>query len=749
MLKRILTIASLILGGVLGIWLGVFLNIPTIHQPHHQAYLNSIQSIEKHFAQMQAEMLRARFGEVRHYDYVQQNYIDLKRHIKALSVMPDYIDGQGKAALDALIAQLDQQSQSLEVVLSDYQRANSLLRNSVAYLPTFIVTLKSLAEKEAIRSQLDLIEKRALAYYIYQDDANAKDMQSLTESYMHSENRPHQGSTLPVHVDVLLIYTKQVAEAMKKIGNNSIPALVQQTRAKYETQFNAVNKYRETMMFWSEMILLAFVIALLVIFAYAVMRSQKQLQEIFSVAVTKWGAGHFAFRMPMRNDDSDVISQQLNGLFAGIESAHKDVQQVTDALARGDFSQRIKQSYAGDLETLKQGVNASADSVAFMMNELEKVMKSLHQGNLSVQMDARVPASFRQQVESALGNMGQILSDINAVMNAFNQGEFSQRVQAQAQGDLAVMKDAVNHAAQTLDSLTEELVNMANAQLQGNLVTRNQGNYLGRLQALQSARNQSTDKIRNVIAVSLDAARIVNEASMQVSQSANDLSSRVQQQAMALVQTTDTMNQMSTAVAANTENAQQVAMLTHQVQEQAVEGAIVMQQTITAMQSIQESSRKIADIVSLIDGIAFQTNLLALNAAVEAARAGDHGRGFAVVAGEVRALAQKSADAAKDIKVLINDSVQRIENGTQLADRSGEMLTNINNSVEKVAGMIEQIATASIEQSSGIQQVHKAVADIDKVTQENAQLVKQTTAAAESLNSEAGHLNQSMAFFKI
>jgi methyl-accepting chemotaxis protein len=173
-----------------------------------------------------------------------------------------------------------------------------------------------------------------------------------------------------------------------------------------------------------------------------------------------------------------------------------------------------------------------------------------------------------------------------------------------------------------------------------------------------------------------------------------------------------------------------------------------MRQTIDAMQSIKASSAKINDIVTIIDGIAFQTNLLALNAAVEAARAGEHGRGFAVVASEVRALAGKSADAAKDIKTLITDSVARIENGTHLADKSGEMLNGIAGSIQQVAGMIESIADASHEQSIGIGQVHLAIADIDRVTQENAALVEETTAAAESLTSEANGLRNDMAFFK-
>ena len=212
-------------------------------------------------------------------------------------------------------------------------------------------------------------------------------------------------------------------------------------------------------------------------------------------------------------------------------------------------------------------------------------------------------------------------------------------------------------------------------------------------------------------------------------------------------ETSATMDEMNSAVQANTENAQQAARVAEDVQKRANDGSRVMQQTIEAMNAIQESSHKIADIVSLIDGIAFQTNLLALNAAVEAARAGDHGRGFAVVAGEVRALAQKSAEAAKDIKTLIDESVTRIDQGTQLASQSGEMLNTINQSIDSVTQMVSQIARASAEQANGVTQVHEAISQIDQVTQQNAALVEETTAAAESMSEQSMVLREDMAFF--
>jgi methyl-accepting chemotaxis protein len=299
-----------------------------------------------------------------------------------------------------------------------------------------------------------------------------------------------------------------------------------------------------------------------------------------------------------------------------------------------------------------------------------------------------------------------------------------------------------------LEHLINDLVRMAKAQMEGDLTVVAHGEYQGRFKELQDARAASTAKMAAVISQGLEASAIVNDAASQVAQGASDLSARVQEQASALEETSATMNQMTSAVQANTANARKVADLTNQVQHQAKDGTQVMQQTISAMQSIKESSSKISDIVTIIDSIAFQTNLLALNAAVEAARAGEHGRGFAVVASEVRALAGKSADAAKDIKALINDSVSRIENGTHLADKSGEMLNGIAGSIQHVAGMIEQIANASNEQSVGIGQVHLAIADIDRVTQENAALVEETTAAAESLSNEANNLRNDMAFFK-
>ena len=456
----------------------------------------------------------------------------------------------------------------------------------------------------------------------------------------------------------------------------------------------------------------------------------------------------FTARLPSTQDEFNALNQGLNSLFLNMDQAIGEANKVVGAIANANFNQRMTGNYVGDLDVLKQGVNGSANSVSFMMSELEKVMQGLNAGKFDVRMDQKVPEAFRDLVEKALNAISSVIIDINTVMTQMSAGVFSGRVTADSQGDLLAMKDMVNKSMTQIELAMKNITQIIHAQSEGDLTHECTLSFAGQLEEAKVALNATNAHLKTVVAQAVEASNIVNEAANQVSQGSSDLSARVQEQAAALEETSATMNQMTTAVQANTANARKVAELTNQVQDQAKDGVQVMQQTISAMQSIKESSAKINDIVTIIDSIAFQTNLLALNAAVEAARAGEHGRGFAVVASEVRALAGKSADAAKDIKNLITDSVMRIENGTQLADKSGEMLNGIAGSIQHVAGMIEEIANASNEQSVGISQVHLAIADIDKVTQENAALVEETTAAAESLTTEANNLRNDMAFFK-
>jgi methyl-accepting chemotaxis protein len=244
-------------------------------------------------------------------------------------------------------------------------------------------------------------------------------------------------------------------------------------------------------------------------------------------------------------------------------------------------------------------------------------------------------------------------------------------------------------------------------------------------------------------------AESVATASAQIAQGNQDLSQRTEQQASSLQQTASTMEELGTTVRQNADNAQQANQLAQGASTVAIKGGEVVGQVVETMKGISESSRRIADIIGTIDGIAFQTNILALNAAVEAARAGEQGRGFAVVASEVRSLAQRSAEAAKEIKSLISASAERVDQGTALVDQAGLTMNEVVSAIRRVSDIVGEISSASSEQSNGIAQVGQAVSQMDQVTQQNAALVEESAAAAESLKGQAGTLVQAVSGFKL
>lgn len=304
--------------------------------------------------------------------------------------------------------------------------------------------------------------------------------------------------------------------------------------------------------------------------------------------------------------------------------------------------------------------------------------------------------------------------------------------------DITGRKVAVNEVKNTLLRLS-----------QGDLTCKIEREFDGEFIELKNAINDFIEELNNMISEIRNATTTINGASNEISQGNSDLSARTEQQASSLEETASSMEELTGTVRLNAENAGQANGLASQAADVAKNGGELIGRVVDTMSSINESAKKISDIIGVIDGIAFQTNILALNAAVEAARAGEQGRGFAVVASEVRTLAQRSANAAKDIKELISDSVEKVESGNALVNQSGETMQEIVTSIQRVNDIMSEIAAASNEQASGIDEVGKAVTQMDEMTQQNAALVEEAAAAAESLKSQADQLAQRVNTFQL
>ncbi|MFT3812569.1 MAG: methyl-accepting chemotaxis protein [Acidovorax sp.] len=390
------------------------------------------------------------------------------------------------------------------------------------------------------------------------------------------------------------------------------------------------------------------------------------------------------------------------------------------------------------------------------------VLKIVAEARKARDEDNDMPAALRivdQQLVPAVDKYG-------VALDGYVQEQQRQRTQAAADGEaqrvamqwvgagiaLAVLLASLFMAWRTVRSITAPLARAVDAAghiAQGDLTVDLHDARKDELGDLMRALSGMAARLRGVVGEVRTGVESVSTASSEIASGNQDLSARTEQTAANLEETAASMEQLTATVTQSADTARQANQLVSNAAQAAEQGGQVMAQVVSSMEHITDSSRKIADIIGVIDGIAFQTNILALNAAVEAARAGEQGRGFAVVAGEVRSLAQRSAEAAKEIKGLISTSVQSVESGSQQVTQAGQSMDEIVNSVRRVSDLIAEITASSTEQRDGIAQVNQAVANLDQMTQQNAALVEQSAAAASSMRDQAGRLAEVVSVFNV
>src|SRR5574343_1694791 len=341
-------------------------------------------------------------------------------------------------------------------------------------------------------------------------------------------------------------------------------------------------------------------------------------------------------------------------------------------------------------------------------------------------------------------------NEVADIVGGAARGDFTRRIATGGKsGFFLHLAEDLNTLMQTSQIGLEEVAGVLSAVADGDLTQRVQGQYQGTFGQLKDDVHRTVSRLQDIVGQITQATEAINTAAKEIASGNQDLSARTEEQASSLEETASSMEQLTSTVKHNAENARTANELAGNAQKVAEQGGEVVAQVVSTMTAIHQSSSRIADIIGVIDGIAFQTNILALNAAVEAARAGEQGRGFAVVAAEVRSLAQRSAEAAREIKTLIGASVEKGENGSRLGRDAGSTMHEIVASVQRVSDIIAEISRAADEQSRGIGQISDAVTDLDRVAQQNAALVEQSAAAAEHLRAQASTRNQVVESFRI
>ncbi len=454
-----------------------------------------------------------------------------------------------------------------------------------------------------------------------------------------------------------------------------------------------------------------------------------------------------------RQDEVGQLLTAMQRMQTQVQSVIAAQSEMAARHDEGQISYRMDDSaFPGEYGRMVRDTNTLVAAHIAVKMRAVGIMRRYADGDLSEDMD-RLPgekAFITETLDACKATLSAINGEIKRLAMAASAGDFSQRGDVDKyRHDFRDMVGGLNHLMETTDGNLAEVSELLKAIARGDLTARMEGDFHGVFASMRDDANATVAQLTDIVGRIQEASGSINTAAGEIASGNLDLSRRTEQQAANLEETAASMEELTSTVRQNAESARQANQLSIGAASVASQGGEVVGKVVTTMRDIEQSSKKIADIISVIDGIAFQTNILALNAAVEAARAGEQGRGFAVVASEVRTLAQRSANAAKEIKGLIETSVDKVADGSKLVNQAGATMGEIVASVQRVTDIMAEISAASQEQSAGIEQVNQTITQMDETTQQNAALVEEASAAARSMEEQAQALSESVSVFKL
>ena len=586
----------------------------------------------------------------------------------------------------------------------------------------------------------DAKTRELVAAFLADQQALERDYQGALAAFIASNYDPAAGDApvrgrdrpLAQALDALAAHTAQVAEA----------AIAERSG------------HARELLVTSAVVTVLTAIVLLLALSWWLRRAVVRPVVAVEAAARAVAAGDLDYRVQVAgNDEVGRLARTMldvQGTLRGVLAAQAEMARTHEA---GQISHRMDAAaFPGAYGRMVADCNALVAAHIQVKMRAIAVMSRYAVGDLSEDMD-RLPGEKRvitDALDAAKANLGAINAEIKQLAGAAAAGDFAQRGNvSRFEHDFADMVAGLNQLMQVTDGNLAQVSGMLRAIADGDLRARMQGEFHGVFERIASDANTTAAQLATIVADIKQVANSVQDAAAEIATGNNDLSQRTEQQAANLEETAASMEELTSTVRQNAEHARTANGLAHSAADVASKGGEVVGQVVETMGGIEASSRRIAEIISVIDGIAFQTNILALNAAVEAARAGDQGRGFAVVASEVRTLAQRSAAAAKEIKGLIDESVEKVTDGSTLVRQAGSTMAEIVASVQRVTDIMAEISAASQEQSAGIEQVNQTVVQMDGATQQNAALVEEASAAARSMEQQAARLVESVGVFTL
>ncbi|WP_317633198.1 methyl-accepting chemotaxis protein [Xanthomonas sp. AM6] len=535
--------------------------------------------------------------------------------------------------------------------------------------------------------------------------------------------------------------------------SDTLQALVERSTALAEAAVLRNSQDSRRSLVYSGILTIVAALTLVVVIGWWIRRSIVRPIEAVADAARAVASGELDTRLQVRNrDEIGVLGTAMHQVVSTLTSVSVAQAQMAQRHEDGQMSYRMDSAaFPGAYGRMVDDTNALIGAQVALIERMLDTMQRYAVGDLSQDM-ARLPgekAQITAAMDATKRNLAAINGEIRALVEAAAAGDFSRRGDAEAyQHDFRAMIQGLNRLMATADGNLDALSKLLQAIAAGDLTARMHGEFNGVFAAMRDDANATAAQLADIVGRIQAAALSINSAASEIAAGNDDLSRRTEQQAASLEETAASMEELTSTVKQNAEHARQANQLAVGAATVAAQGGAVVGQVVRTMDGIETSSKKIADIISVIDGIAFQTNILALNAAVEAARAGEQGRGFAVVASEVRTLAQRSASAAKEIKGLIEASVGQVADGSALVRQAGDTMQDIVSSVQRVTDIMGEISAASQEQSAGIEQVNQTVTQMDEATQQNAALVEEATAAARAMEEQANGLSAAVAVFR-